>query len=152
MSDALVLDASVAVKLVLDEALSETAHALVRDALLARRPIVAPPLLPSEVTNAVYQQERRKLISAREADEALRRFLALPVQLVALTDVFVEALAHARRHRLAATYDSQYIVVAERLDADLWTADATLIRSLPRSARRVRWIGDYVSSRGPSGD
>ncbi len=82
----------------------------------------------------------------------LRRFLALPVQLVTLTDVFVEALAHARRHRLAATYDRQYIVVAERLDADLWTADATLIRSLPRSVRCVRWIGDYVSTGGPSGD
>ena len=53
MNHAVVVDASVAVKWVLDEEFTEQARNLLRDSV--RQPIVAPPHLTSEVTNALYQ-------------------------------------------------------------------------------------------------
>lgn len=50
------VDASVAGKWILEEEQSDRAKALYRSALLAREPIVAPPLLPTEVTNILRQR------------------------------------------------------------------------------------------------
>ncbi len=147
MTDAIVVDASVAVKWVLEEELSERAHFLLLDSITRQHSVVAPPLLPSEVTNAIYQRQRRRLITSAEADQALSRFLALPVHLVVPADLFPRAVALARQHGLNATYDSQYLAVAQSLKANLWTADTALIKSLPRSTHWVRWIGDYRSPR-----
>jgi predicted nucleic acid-binding protein len=79
-----------------------------------------------------------------QADLALRPSLAVPIDLTVPLNLYALALTFAREHGLAATYDSQYIVLAQSLDAE-WTADAAFVRSLPRSLSLVRWLGDYVS-------
>lgn len=143
MSDVIVVDASTALKWVLAEAHSSSARALLRDCLTDGRPIAAPAILPSEATNAIYQHQRRKEISPREADGVLASFLAFPVRLVSPPDLYETSLVLARRYRLRATYDAQYLAVALALDAEFWTADARLYESVPRSQRWVRWIADY---------
>ena len=52
------VDASVAVKWLLNEERSDRARALYLAALLAGEPIVAPVLLPLEVTNILRQRMR----------------------------------------------------------------------------------------------
>lgn len=146
---ALVVDASVALKCVLEEEFSPNARALLSDSVAKHRAMLAPPLLPSEVTNVIYQRERRRLISPAESNDALTSFLALSIRLAQPLDLFADTLALAREYGLSATYDSQYLALARHLDAELWTADRTLIRSLPHSLRWVRWIGDYRSSPKP---
>lgn len=59
------LDSSVAVKLVVNEEQSDQARALYQSALFSRGQIVAPPLLPIEVTNVVRQQMRGRHIACR---------------------------------------------------------------------------------------
>ncbi|MEX2246940.1 MAG: type II toxin-antitoxin system VapC family toxin [Dehalococcoidia bacterium] len=146
MTDPLVVDASAALKWVLAEEHSDSARSLLRGALTEDRSIVAPPLLPGEATNAIYQRQRRKHISPREADRALATFLAFPIHLLSPVDLHNQALELARRYHLPATYDAQYLVVALSLGADFWTADEKLYNALPRSLRWVHWIGELPAT------
>ena len=141
------LDASVAVKLVLVEPLAHEARTLIRDASRAHRRLIAPVVLLSEVTNAVYQHERRGMLSRRQADEALALFLALPFEFVSNDAIYTDAVSHAREHAMRATYDSQYAVLAEQLETDLWTGDAKFVHSLRGTRSRIRWIGDFAGTR-----
>lgn len=57
-----------------------------------------------------------------------------------------ETLAIA--HRLGVNgNDAAYVALAERLDAELWTADHPLFAAAGASLPRVRWIGDYPLAR-----
>jgi predicted nucleic acid-binding protein len=92
--------------------------------------LCAPALLPYEVTNAVHRYERAGYLTAPTVDRALEALQALPIHLVEDPALHREALALARRHALAATYDAHYLALAERLGCELWTADRRLIGSL----------------------
>ncbi len=75
-----VIDASVVVKLLIDEDHSDRAQALSANTLSAEKLLFAPPLMPSEVTNVLFQRTRRQqnTISSSHADSALANFLLLP--------------------------------------------------------------------------
>ena len=142
-----VVDASVAVKWVLPEEHTDRAHALMTASIEARQRIVGPPHLPVEVSNAIYQRRRRgepqQRLSEAEADQALARFLAFPLEFVHPPTLYSQAFAFARTHRLSNVYDSAYVVLAEFLATTLWTADETLLNALGNAAPWVRWIGTY---------
>jgi predicted nucleic acid-binding protein len=138
-----VVDASVAVKLVLDEPLSEQAHRLYAASVRRGRRLLAPSLLPNEVTNAIYRRLRRGDLSEASADDAIARFARSRFQLLAPADLAQKAYAFAKRHQLGAIYDSLHVVLARDLGADLWTDDRTLLNGLAAAAPWVRWIGDY---------
>lgn len=134
------VDASAAVKWVLEEIHSSAARALLRDALARGRSILAPAILYPETTNALYRRERRDALSAIDARVALERFFSFPIQVVSHPDVYYRALQLARRYALPAAYDAQYLALAAMTDAEFWTADQRLFNTLPRSLRWVRWI------------
>lgn len=148
MSEAIVIDASVALKWLLPEEHAELAQALLEESLRARRPILGPPHLPSEVTNAVYQRLRRRNdgLTLDQAQRALTQFLRLPIQFLTPPDLYQQAFAFARTHQLKSIYDSLYVVLAQMVEAELWTDDQALLRSLGAEASWVRWIGDYQAS------
>jgi predicted nucleic acid-binding protein len=145
MNQAVVVDASVAVKWVLAEELTEQARALLRES--ARRPILAPPHLSSEVTNALYQRVRttdpKKHISELEAQEALSHFLRFRIEFSAPAALYQQALGFAQTHRLSHTYDSLYVILAQLVGTELWTGDKRLINAVGSVAPWVRFIGDY---------
>lgn len=147
MNHAVVVDATVAIKRVLAEEFTEQSRSLFSSSLRNRRPILAPPHLRSEVTNALYQRLRTTVADRRiteaEADSALAAFLRLPITLLAPEDLYVRAFAFAKIHRLPSIYDSLYIVLAETTNTELWTADRRLLNSIGTTATWVRFIGDY---------
>jgi predicted nucleic acid-binding protein len=147
MNHAVVVDASVALKRVLAEEFTEESRSLFAQSLKDRRPVVAPPLLPSEVGNALYRRLRTSVPSRRltdaEADRALAAFLLLPITLLAPEDLYSRAFTFAKTLRLPSLYDSVYVVLAQLLNAELWTADQRLLSAVATSAPWVRWIGDY---------
>jgi predicted nucleic acid-binding protein len=150
MNQPLVVDASVALKRVLAEEFTEQSRSLFAQSLQDRHPLVAPPLLPSEVGNALYQRLRttlpsRKLTEA-EADRALAAFLLLPITLLVPEDLYARAFTFAKTHRLPSLYDSVYVVLAQLLNTELWTADQRLLSAVATSAPWVRFIGDYHQS------
>ena len=62
---------------------------------------------------------------------------------VALKWVLPDEEWAAQAASLPSLYDSLYVVLAEVVNTELWTADQTLVRALGDSARWVRSIGDY---------
>jgi predicted nucleic acid-binding protein len=143
VSGAIVIDASVALAWALGEQYREHARRLIDDALAEQRPIVVPPLFHAEATNAIFQRHRREGLSMSEATQALDQILAQDVRIVTSLSLYRDALALAQRFKLPAAYDSQYLAATVVVDGQFWTADARLLRALPRSFKRAHWIGDY---------
>lgn len=135
----LVVDASVALKWVLDEPGSEAA-----DAILDAEPvIVAPALWLSETANALWRRVLRGEIEAPEARERFARLRATPIRLTPIERNIEAALGLACELR-HAVYDCLYLAVALAEDADVVTADRRFADAAARRsdlAPRVRLLG-----------
>lgn len=132
-------------KLVILEEFSDRALALYRAAARRQDRIVGPPVLPAEVANAVYQRFRRRDLSLAEANIAVAQFVQLAIMIETPPDLVPRAYAFARNHQLKSIYDCLYVVLADHLSAELWTADRRLFDAVAAVAPWVRWIGDYRS-------
>lgn len=140
-------DASLAAKWLLDEERSDRARALSNATLHSGQPLVAPPLLPIELTNIVRRRMRAPYqLSREEATDLLDTFLAMPIILHNPPSIHQRALLLADAYGLPATYDAHYVVVAQHLGCDLWTDDQRLVRRLAAELPFVRWIGDYEAN------
>ena len=140
-------DASVAIKWLLNEERSDRARALYSAAVQTREPIVAPPLLPLEVTNILRQRMRSKDgLTLDAATQHLDDFLALQIELHNPVGLHYQALVLADALGLPATYDAHYLALAEHLGCELWTDDRRLLRNVASSLPFVRWIGDHPAT------
>lgn len=143
------VDASVAVKWVLDEERSDRARVLYRAVFRAGEAIVAPPLLPLEVTNILRQRMHvTDGLSRTVATGHLDDFLALPIEFDNPAGLHHRALAIAESHNLPATYDAHYPALAEYLSCELRADDQRLLRRVARSLPFVRGIANYPAATG----
>ena len=128
MSD-LVIDASVAVKWVIEEEGSKEALALRGLAL------TAPDLLIAQCADIVWKKVRRSELSEREAAFAAGLLARADIDLVAMRPYLETAvrIALALDH---PAYDCVYIALAEAEGLRSVTADATLVRKVARQASR----------------
>jgi predicted nucleic acid-binding protein len=69
--------------------------------------------------------------------------LATPIQLLSPPGLYERAFTLAQTLPLPTVYDSLYVMSAQLLDVELWTADERLCRALGTTAPWVRFIGDY---------
>jgi predicted nucleic acid-binding protein len=125
----LVIDASVAIKWVIDE--HGTREAL---ALRSHR-LFAPDLWVAECANVLWKKMRRNELSADEARLAARLLQRADVELAPMRSLLepATALAIALDH---PAYDCIYLALAESLSCDLVTADQRLSqKTLPVSCR-----------------
>lgn len=138
------MDASVVVKLLLNEERSDQANALYEATVQADESIVAPPLLPLEVTNTLRQRMRTPAgISLAEAIVHLDDFLDLPIEIHSPPRLHHQALALAAAHGLPATYDAHYLALAEDFECEFWTDDQRLLRQVASRLPFVRSLGDF---------
>lgn len=137
------VDSSVAAKWSFVEEHSIEARALLRGALEQRDPIVAPPLLASEVANVIRQRVRQGQLDLGEARVLLAQLLAVPVSLRTPETLYDRALVLADQYSLPAIHGAQYVALAELLGTTLWTADQRLLRALGNRLPFVRWIAGY---------
>ena len=138
------VDASVAVKWLWSEELSDAARTLFQATRTANESIVAPPLLSIEVTNVIYR--RTRVADGPTRDEAgglLARFLAFPIVLLNPAGLHERALALAHVHGLPAAYDAHYLALAETLRCALWTDDRRPLRSLAGRMPLVRSLAEF---------
>jgi len=126
----LIVDASVAVKWVLDEAGDLEARALIE----RRAPLIAPELIVSEVTNVAWKRHVRGDIPLRQARLITVDVPQLFSQLFALAPLRGRALSIALELR-HPVYDCFYLALAESQDATMVTADRRLLAGLAGS----RW-------------
>jgi predicted nucleic acid-binding protein len=113
------------------EYLLRTARArLVQDVIEASdADLHAPALCDVEVVSAFRRALRTKLMPEPRAALALEAYLDLPLARHGHTGLMVRALA--LRGNFTA-YDAVYVALAERLGAELLSADAGLVRAARR--------------------
>jgi len=125
-----VVDASVALAWFLPgEATKPTDDVLRR---LASEPAVAPALWQLEIANVLVQKRRNGSLSDAAVARIVSLIVTLPIRIVSTSSPTIsELVATASRHSLAS-YDSEYLLLAQREGVGL----ATLDRDLAKAARK----------------
>lgn len=133
----IVVDASVALKWVLDEPGKEAADALLDEEL------IAPALWLLEAANALWKRARRGEITAAQAKERLAELYNAPVTTIAIEDDLPAAadLANTLGHPV---YGCLYLAAAIREDTYVITADRrfhAVVGAKPTFKDTVRLLG-----------
>ena len=126
MSALLVVDASVALKWVVDEAGSAEAGALLTDVGPGGTSLVAPEHLLGEVGNGLRKRVAQGVLTADDALAALDAMLDLDLELFGGSGRWHPSLRAALDWGVT-TYDALYVLLALDLDAELVTADRRLV-------------------------
>ena len=138
---AVVVDASVAVKWVVEEAHSDKAAVL-----LAYDAMHAPDHWQAEAVNVLWAKAFRGDLSMAEAEERMTVLMRAPVISSPIAGLMARAFAISAA-RQVTIYDSLYVALAEKLDVPMVTADERLVRSLASDAAlggRMVWLGDLA--------
>ena len=145
MPKSLVVDASLAIRLILPDPRRDVLRARVEGWLLEGYELVAPDLWLYEMTTALCKAAFFGLITAEEAEDSLPLVSELAIQLVPADAAQVRlAFAGTRRLNRAAAYDSFYLALAESLSCELWTADQRLCNAVDLS-----WVRFALESQMP---
>lgn len=133
-----VVDASVGIKLFIDEPLSEQAQRLF-DGLSSAIPaeLYVPDLFFIECANILWKYTRRYGRPLEDSLADLADLRCLDLRTTPTADLMEDALSLAAQTGLTA-YDTCYAALARRLDIPLVTADARLCQVIKWAA----WLGD----------
>ncbi|KAF0182007.1 MAG: hypothetical protein FD124_2994 [Alphaproteobacteria bacterium] len=96
--------------------------------------MAAPAHWPLEIANILWQGERRRRITAADADAFVETVseLGIEIDLETAQRAWREARALTREHKLTS-YDAAYLELALRLKATLVSKDADLLRAARRA-------------------
>lgn len=132
-----VLDASVLVKLFVDEIGSSDAAA----ALKPTDELMAPDLVWAEAGNVLWKYVRRGDLAAADAEGILADMLQMPIETASSRDLIEPALAIAAETD-RTVYDALYLAMAVERRCRLLTADERLVNALAatRFAKHVRHV------------
>lgn len=137
-----VVDASVAVKLFVPEALSAEAQAVfARFASENGAELIVPDLFFIECANVFWKWVQRSAYPAKAAQEHLRDLTGLGLTAIPTQVLADDALKIALKHR-ATAYDACYVAAASQLRLPLITADEKLARQMEKGPHEVQWLGD----------
>lgn len=143
MSHDCVVDASVGIKLFLDEPLSDRADALF-DHLNDDPPacLYVPDLFFIECANILWKYVSYHGYPSEDAQLDVSDLCALGLHAVPTQELIEAALQIALDQGITA-YDASYVALAARLALPLVTADEPLARRLAGTALDVRWLGNW---------
>ena len=136
----MIVDASVLLCAFFPDEAQAQAQSLVREHVAGRIQLKAPSLLPYELSNAIWQAERRGRVSRSQADEILQAFIGLDIEIIPQT--LGEMLPQARRFNCSA-YDASYLALAEARQESFITTDERLYAAVHAHFDWVIWIRDY---------
>lgn len=142
MSGTVCVDASFALKLVLDEPDSEQVQACWADWLAEGVTIIAPCHLAFEVTSVIRNHVYRREISARAGQVAFEAFLAQEIELRHPASLEARAWELAEQYNRPTAYDAAYLALAEHAGCELWTADGRLVKAVGGALPWLKTIHD----------
>jgi predicted nucleic acid-binding protein len=136
-----VVDASVALKWFVLEIHSAAAARLLDPAIV----LSAPDLIGPEFGNTLWKKVRRAEITRGEADEILRAFGELPLEIHPST-VLLDAAFELALKLERSVYDCLYLALAVAEECVLITADGKFHSAVAETplADYVRWVEDEV--------
>ena len=137
-----VVDASVAVKIFVPEALSAEAQTVfVRFAQENGAELIVPDLFFIECANVFWKWVQRSAYPPKAAQEHLRDLTGLGLTVIPTQVLAEDTLDIALKHRITA-YDACYIAAAAQLRLPLITADEKLVGQVAKGSYEVQWLGD----------
>ncbi len=145
MNGSVVVDASVAVKWLVEEDGSDKAHAALQSWVAQDIARIAPHLMPFEVANALHRRVVRGELNAGDSVRLIARLLDSRLELHRPPGLHARALHLASQLKQNAAYDAHYVALAESLGCELWTADERFYRAASPSIDNVRWLGEFVA-------
>jgi predicted nucleic acid-binding protein len=134
-----VVDASVGIKLFVEEEFSEQAHALF-SYLTADPPaeFYIPDLFYIECANILLKYTRHFGRSLEDSQADIADLKLLSLKPTSTADLIEDALPLATEKKLTA-YDACYAVLAQKLDIPLMTAD----KPLSKASKSAIFLGDF---------
>ncbi len=142
MNGFVVVDASLAVKWLVEEDDSDRADGILESWQRQDMRIAAPHLLPFEVANALHRRVVRGDLTVEMAADLIESLFSSRLELHETPHLHRRALELASRFGQGASYDAHYLALAETLSCELWTADEKFFRAASGGATSVRWIGE----------
>jgi predicted nucleic acid-binding protein len=134
-----VLDANALVVLALDSRRARSVELLLRGWHADGEDLHAPALLPYEIASALTRAAAAGQLPGSQVANAWEHIRGVPIVLHPLDDA-PAVVAMAQRLERSSAYDAAYIVLAQQLDAELWTLDAPLARNAGARGLPVRLI------------
>ena len=137
-----VVDASVGIKLFLNESLSEEAHRLFAG-LTAGPPgrLHVPDLFYIECASILWKYVERARLPPEQAGAFVADLGGLALRRTPMRELAEDALAIALALHIT-TYDAAYVALAAQLGLPLVTADARLAASVPETVCVVQVLGE----------
>ena len=139
-------DASILIKLITAESDSDRADTLWQQWQDQSVEVVAPALLPFELTSVLRNKVHRGLLTADEGEKAFDLMERLPVSIRAPFGLHRRAWELATELNRPAAYDCHYLALAEIEGCEFWTADERLFNAVKHQLPWVRWLGDFQLS------
>ncbi|MBI2957929.1 MAG: type II toxin-antitoxin system VapC family toxin [Chloroflexi bacterium] len=140
MNGYVVVDASLAIKWVLNEPYADEALALASEWASTETRPVAPCLLLAEATNVLHRRAVLGHISPAHAKELLTGLLDIGIEVSESRQIHIRALELAQQLKTPAVYDTHYLALADILGCDLWTADEQFFNLVRDREPRVKWL------------
>ena len=142
MSYQVCVDASLTILWLLPTQRTPQATELLEQWVRAGVDLIGPPLFDAEVTSTIRLNVYLNKILPEEGEEAFSGYSALAVRTVSPPGLYRRAWELAIDYNQRRTYDMQYLALAELEDCEFWTADRSLVNSLKRKNKRIRWVGE----------
>jgi predicted nucleic acid-binding protein len=137
-----VVDASLAVKWILNEVWHHKALALLTQWEQQSVVRIAPSWFSCEVAIVLYKRVLRGDLSLAGAQLGIQSIhLAITLR-DAEPATSIRALELAIALGRSATYDAHYLALAERERCELWTADERFWNAARMTFRWIRWVGE----------
>jgi predicted nucleic acid-binding protein len=141
MNSPVCIDASILIKLVIEEADSDVVDRRWESWILNSVQVIAPSLSRYEVTAVLTKKAHDGQLSEALARSALSAALNLEgIEFVDSVDLHLRAWELACRLSLPTLFDAHYLALAEMKNCELWTADRRLYNSVKGKLAYVRLV------------
>jgi predicted nucleic acid-binding protein len=142
-----VLDTSVLLQLFLGERGSEAAKTLMAAYAAGRLPVALPEFGLLEFAGVLWKHEQRGRLKPQEVDGMLEDLLGLGIRWVPAAGLLGQSVIFARQTGRGVS-DGAFLALAERLEATLVTADASLVEACRGKLAFVTPLEDAVEALG----
>lgn len=135
----IVVDANVAVALVISTPYSVQAHQQMKAWQNNADELFAPVLWQYEVITAIRKVAALNIISSEKAEEALALIFALKIRQIHPTPKrYQDIYKWAVKLKQSQAYDAVYLALAEQLSANFWTAGKRLVNRAKQL--KLTWV------------